>query len=134
MKGEKDTWRDFMPIKTRQFYYDVKKFANDLAKQNNLDIEISDFSVRDDNFFRFYIRGNEGVVAGKSAEQRAFEQYCNSFGFKPEDYGKEYRSFDGTTMKFIGFNPRARKYFYLVKNMLDGKTYKTQHVNIKKEA
>jgi hypothetical protein len=123
-----------MPVKTRQFYNDVKKFANDLAKQRNLDIEISDFNIRDDNFFRFYIRGNEGVINGKSAEQRAFEQYCGSFGFKPEDYGKKYTAFNGDTMKFIGFNPRARKYFYLVKNMLDGKTYKTQHVNIKKEA
>lgn len=52
---------------------------------------------------------------GISLEQTKFEEYCNIFGFKKEDYKKEdYKKEvripgETTIYRFIGFKPKARK-------------------------
>ena len=51
---------------------------------------------------------------GKSADQLNFEKYCGQFGFKPEDYGFTFTD-NGKTFEFVGFNPKARKNYCLLR-------------------
>ena len=65
---------------------------------------------------------------GKSADQMNFEKYCGQFGFKPEDYGFTFTD-KNKTYTFVGFNPRARKNYCLLR--CEGTTYTTSPDGIK---
>ena len=45
-----------------------------------------------------------------------FNEYCREYGFTKQDYNKNFQ-FEGKTMRFYGFNPKARKYHCLAQNI-----------------
>ena len=59
---------------------------------------------------------------GESAEEMDFKKYCGNYGFKPEDYNHCFLM-DGKSFNLIGFNPRARKNYCIVRESQSGKTY-----------
>ena len=58
---------------------------------------------------------------GESAEAE-FKRICKDYGFKPEDYNHCFLM-DGKSYNLIGFNPRARKNYCIVRETQSGKTY-----------
>ena len=113
------------------FKDDVRKTVNQLADKYDIEVEEIFSKTSEDTSFTITFKGYPKPEGGKTLEQVSFETYCRDFGFSPNDYGAEYIS-NGKVMKFIGFNPRARKYPYLVRDLSDGKTYKTTYVNIQR--
>jgi hypothetical protein len=65
----------------------------------------------------------------KSADQMSWDVYCSEYGFKPEDYGKQFVSNEGKKMTLIGINPRNRKYPIIT--MSSGKRYKVSEKSAK---
>lgn len=59
---------------------------------------------------------------GESAEEAEFKRICEDYGFKPEDYNHCFLM-DGKSYNLIGFNPRARKNYCIVRETQSGKTY-----------
>lgn len=112
---------------------DIDNYLKELSAK--YDMEISPINIKESSggVVQFYFNGSLKSIDGKSQEQLAFEEHCYSFGYTPEDYGKRYTSFDGKMFEFVGFNPRARKYPFLVKNLENGKIYKTSIVSIDKD-
>ena len=62
------------------------------------------------------------VLEGISAEQTLFNEYCRGYGFTKQDYNKNFQ-FEGKTMRFYGFNPKARKYHCLAQNIRTKENY-----------
>ena len=60
---------------------------------------------------------------GESAEEMDFKKHCGDYGFKPEDYNATV-IFEGKKYSFIGFNPRARKNYCIIRDAA-GKEYAT---------
>ena len=60
---------------------------------------------------------------GESAEELDFKKHCKSYGFLPEDYGALI-DIEGKLYQFIGFNPRARKNYCIIRDAA-GKEYAT---------
>ena len=65
---------------------------------------------------------------GESAEEMDFKKHCGEYGFKPEDYNATV-VFEGKRYSFIGFNPRARKNYCIIRDAA-GKEYATSIVSI----
>lgn len=62
------------------------------------------------------------VKDGKSGEQVKFEEDAPRYGFKPEDYKKEY-IVDGKKYLLVGFNPKARRNKYIIEDASTGTKY-----------
>ena len=60
---------------------------------------------------------------GESAEEMDFKKYCGDYGFKSEDYNATV-VVEGKRYSFIGFNPRARKNYCIIRDAA-GKEYAT---------
>lgn len=60
---------------------------------------------------------------GETAEEIDFKKHCGDYGFKPEDYNATV-IFEGKKYFFIGFNPRARKNYCIIRDAA-GKEYAT---------
>lgn len=59
---------------------------------------------------------------GKDFKQLEFEKVCRVFGFKPEDYGMEFKA-EGAMYQLIGLKPNARKNVCEIKNVISGAVY-----------
>lgn len=98
-----------------------------IAEKYNCDVSVGNIKYDDINTdisVSFRSKGADG----KSADQLNFEKYCGQFGFKPEDYGFTFTD-NGKTFKFVGFNPRARKNYCLLR--CDDKTFVTSPDGVK---
>ena len=75
------------------------------------------------------------VCVSESGIPSDFARHAVLFGLKAEDYGREFRTFNGT-YTLCGIKPRNRKYPILGKCTRTGKTYKhtLQSVDQLKEA
>lgn len=58
---------------------------------------------------------------GLSAEQTYFNHICKSYNFNPSDYKKSFL-IQGKLFYLVGFNPKARKNFCIIKDK-NGKTF-----------
>lgn len=65
---------------------------------------------------------------GETAEEMDFKKHCGDYGFKPEDYSATV-VFEGKRYSFIGFNPRARKNYCIIRDSA-GKEYATSIASI----
>lgn len=101
----------------------VEKAMKEIAEKFDLVIEVGGLKKRGQNFY-FIVEGGLASSGDKSLEQMEFESHCHSFGFTPEDYRKKSIR-DGKVFRLVGFNPRARKYPFLIKEDFSGKVYKT---------
>ena len=84
-----------------------------IAAKYNCDVSIGNIKYDDINTdvsVSFRSKGADG----KSADQLNFEKYCGQFGFKPEDYGFTFTD-NGKTFEFVGFNPKARKNYCILR-------------------
>jgi hypothetical protein len=98
-----------------------------IATKYNCDIEVGNIKYDDITTsvaVTFHSKGKDG----KSADQLNFEKYCNFYGFKAEDYGRVV-VIEGKNYSFVGFNPKARKNYCLIRR--DGKTYATSVDSVK---
>lgn len=85
-----------------------------IAEKYNCDVSIGNIKYDDINTNISVSLRSKGSN-GKSADQLNFEKYCGQFGFKPEDYGYTFIDKDGKAYSFIGFNPRARKNYCILR-------------------
>ena len=98
-----------------------------VAEKYNCDVSIGNIRYDDINTditVSFRSKGTDG----KTADQLNFEKYCGQYGFKPEDYGFTFTD-KNKTYTFVGFNPRARKNYCLLR--CEGATYTTSPDGIK---
>ena len=99
-----------------------------IADKYNCDISVGNIKYDDINTdvsVSFRSKGADG----KSADQLNFEKYCSQFGFKPEDYGYTFTDKDDKTYTFVGFNPKARKNYCILR--CGDKTFVTSPDGIK---
>lgn len=107
---------EFNKTELSNFRKDFKEMVKVLEKKNNIFIETGSISY-DENSFTMKINAIKKPENGISLEQTKFEEYCNIFGFKKEDYKKEVRIPGETTIyQFIGFKPKARKNTCIIRN------------------
>ena len=92
---------------------EVEAALSTIAAKYNCDVSagnIKDDDINTDMTISFRSKGADG----KSADQLNFEKYCGQFGFKPEDYGFTFTD-NGKTFEFVGFNPKARKNYCILR-------------------
>lgn len=107
---------EFNKTELSNFRKDFKEMVIVLEKKYNIFIETGSISY-DENSFAMKINAIKKPENGISLEQTKFEENCNSFGFKKEDYKKEVRiPGESTIYQFIGFKPRARKNTCIIRN------------------
>jgi hypothetical protein len=63
------------------------------------------------------------AIGGDSRLARDFKTYASTFGVKPEDLGRTFRS-RGTEYKVTGINPGRPKFPFAVERVSDGKVFK----------
>ena len=96
-----------------QLRYEMETALAAIAEKYNCDVSIGNIKYDDINTdisVSFRSKGSDG----KSADQLNFEKYCGQFGFKPEDYGFTFTN-GGKTFTFVGFNPKARKNYCILR-------------------
>ena len=84
-----------------------------IATKYNCDVSIGNIKYDDINTDISVSFRSKGAN-GKSADQLNFEKYCGQFGFKSEDYGFTFTD-NGKTFEFVGFNPKARKNYCILR-------------------
>lgn len=62
------------------------------------------------------------IQDGKTGEQIKFEKEAEIYGFKPEDYKKEY-VVDNKKYLLVGFNAKATKNKYIIQDVVTGTKY-----------
>lgn len=110
-----------------QFRSEMEAALATIATKYNCDVSIGNIKYDDINTdisVSFRSKGTDG----KTADQLNFEKYCGQFGFKPEDYGFAFTD-KGKTYTFVGFNPKARKNYCILR--CGDKTFVTSPDGIK---
>lgn len=114
----------------KEFRKDLDEIIKPLEEKYGVTIDLGSISFSDIEFStKINVKNNE--INGKSVEQYEFEKVCHLYGFKPEDYGKEFKQKD-ETFKFVGFNINSPKYKYKCVNE-KGIAYKFPSLPFKKE-
>lgn len=93
--------------------YEMETALSAIAEKYNCDVSIGNIKYDDINTDIVVSLRSKGAD-GKSADQLNFEKYCGQFGFKPEDYGFTFTD-NGKTFEFVGFNPKARKNYCILR-------------------
>ena len=110
-----------------QLRHEMETALAAIAEKYNCDVSIGNIKYDDINTDIVVSLRSKGSD-GKSADQLNFEKYCGRFGFKPEDYGFTFIN-GGKTYQFIGFNPKARKNYCILR--CGDKTFVTSPDGIK---
>ena len=97
-----------------QLRYEMEIALAAIAEKYNCDVSIGNIKYDDINTNISVSLRSKGAD-GKSADQLNFEKYCGQFGFKPEDFGFTFTDKDGKVYTFIGFNPKARKNYCMLR-------------------
>lgn len=104
------------------FRKDFKLAMKELEKKYGFDIELGNITyAHDEKSFTGKIEAVK-VEEGKTREQADFEKNAHLYGFKPEDYKKEY-IVKGVTYQLIGFNRKARKNPFLIRDIATNSEY-----------
>lgn len=111
----------FTKEELRTYRIEIEQALQEVAKQHNVNIKAGNISYSA-NDFKLTLEVSQKEVNGLSYEQAEFNKNCMLYGFKPEDYKKEF-SMNGKTFAITGFNHRAHKMPILAKGN-DGKGYK----------
>lgn len=111
------------------FRNDVEAALKMVAEKHGVEIECGKISYSNFDFtMQLKATKNDSGVDGKKA---IFEQECILFGFKPEDYNREFRA-NGKKFKLIGFNLKSPKNNCSIYCIDDGKTYKCNDEMVKR--
>lgn len=111
------------------FRNEVNIALQTLAEKYNFNIKCGHISYSDIDF-KMTVEVKDKEIDGKSYEQANFEKLCLCYGFKPNDYHKQF-SFNGNTYTLCGFNPKARKMPVLAANC-NGQKFKFEASSVKK--
>jgi len=103
------------------FRNELEEATKALANKYNVNIKAGHIKYTN-NSFNLGLEVTKKEINGKSFEQVEFEKLCLLYGFKPEDYNKQFTS-HGRKFAIYGFNNRARTMPILAKGE-DGKNYK----------
>ena len=93
--------------------YEMETALAAIAEKYNCDVSVGNIKYDDINTDIVVSLRSKGEN-GKSADQLNFEKYCGQFGFKSEDYGFTFTD-NGKTFEFVGFNPKARKNYCILR-------------------
>lgn len=100
-----------------------------VAEKYGIEIECGKISYSSFDFsMQLIVTKNDGNVDGKKA---IFEQECRYFGFKPDDYNREFRA-NGKSFKLKGFNRKSPKNNCSIYCIDDGKTNKCNDETVKR--
>lgn len=103
------------------FREDVEKALEDVAKKYEVEITSGNISYSGVEFtLQLKCISNEGGTNGKKL---LFEQQCSIYGFKKEDYEREF-ILDKKRFKLVGFNPSSPKNNCQIVCLANGATYK----------
>lgn len=99
---------------------EIKEAVSEIMKKHGLAVKIE--LIKYGYQFKCAVIG---IVAddGMSAEQTEFNQYCVMHGFKPEDFGRVVKMWDGKEYRIVGIRPKARKNSISIENVVTGKRY-----------
>lgn len=111
---------------TQEFIRDLRDELNaavaKVGEKHNLAIRFENAKY-DDSSIDFNVKT---VVLGEgetNMEEALFRQYAPLFGFREKDYGKVF-FYGENKFKLIGFNPKARKYPVLARDISNDTCYK----------
>lgn len=111
------------------FRNDVEIALKSVAKKHGIEIECGKISYSNFDFtMQLKVTKKDKNINGKRA---AFEQECILFGFKPEDYNREFGA-NGKHFRLIGFNCKSPKNNCSIYCVDDGKTYKCNNEMVKR--
>ena len=119
----------FTKAELRDYRTEIEQVLQGIAEKHNINIKAGNISYST-NDFKLTLEVTQKEVNGLSYEQAEFNKDCMLYGFKPEDYKKEF-SMNGKTFTITGFNHKAHKMPILAKGN-DGKGYKFACDTVKK--
>ena len=90
----------------KAFRIELEQVTEGLAKKFNVNIKAGKIKYSTDNF-NLDLQVTKKEVNGLSFEQAEFEKCCFLYGFKPEDYNKQFES-KGHMYTLVGFKSSAR--------------------------
>lgn len=101
------------------FKEDVNKALAEVSEKHGVVIECGSITYSDIDFtMKLSVTKNDGT----DGKRTLFERECRYYGFKPDDYEREF-TYAGKKYKLVGFRPKARKNSCSIVNLQDGKTY-----------
>lgn len=111
------------------FRNDVEEALKQVSEKYGIEIECGKISYTDFDFnMQLKATKNDGNIDGKKA---LFEQECLLYGFKPEDYERQFTA-NGKNFKLVGFNRKSPKNCCSIYCVTDGKTYKCSDEMVKR--
>lgn len=104
------------------FRKDFEEIAKSLERKYGFEIKLGNISYSSDGTsFEGKIHAVK-VEEGKTGEQVKFEKECIRYGFKVNDYKKEY-IVDNKKYLLVGFNTKATKNKYIIQDAKTGTKY-----------
>lgn len=104
------------------FRKDFEEVTKDLERKYGFEIKLGNISYSSDGAsFEGKIHAIK-VEEGKTGEQIKFEKECESYGFTPQDYKKEY-IVDNKKYLLVGFKPKATVNKYIIEDAQTGEKY-----------
>jgi len=111
------------------FRQEAEKALQELAKKYDVNIKAGNIKY-DNNSFNLDLKMTKKDIGGKTFEQVEFEKHCFMYGFKPEDYRKQF-TMNGETFTVTGFKLRATK-MPIVAVRQDGRGFKFGEETVKR--
>lgn len=105
---------NFAEVNFKDFRNEICDALAAITEKYNCEVSIGNIkydSTSADLTLYFKCKGENG----ESAEEIAFRESCDKYGFTPSDYQKAV-ILNGKKYSFIGFNPRARKNHCIIKD------------------
>jgi 16S rRNA U516 pseudouridylate synthase RsuA-like enzyme len=103
------------------FRKETEQVLQVIAQKYNANITAGKIKYTNDSF-NLDLQVTKKEIDGKSFEQAEFEKYCMLYGFKPEDYNKQFES-KGHRYTLTGFKVSART-MPILATREDGKRFK----------
>jgi len=99
---------------------ELQKVAKKIANENSLYLEKTRGTYGNE-FVDIKLSFHESDQSTR--EKKNWNKNCNLYGFKKEDFGKNFTHF-GETYKVIGLNTKAKKFPIYGERIKDGKKFK----------
>lgn len=107
---------------------EMETALSEIANKYNCEVSVGKIKY-DDISTEITVSLNSKGEDGKSADQLNFEKHCGQYGFAKEDYGFTFTDKDGKTYTLVGFNPKARKNYCILRS--GDKTFVTSPEGVK---
>lgn len=98
----------------KEFRADFKETVKMLEEKYGIAITVNNISYSRD-CFHFKTECCE-IKKGENKEEADFKKYCRLYDFTEKDYNRGLTTTKGKHYTLIGFNPKAPKYPFLIKD------------------